>query len=230
MTSKHLPAFLAFLLLYGIYCQTSYAEDTSQPSEKLVTIAPEPTDEILANPGMGWETFHRSNRHDRNLPSWIPSTVYYIRWGWGELEPRPGEINHDLLDRVLNDSHASGQKLAFRVMCCSTTRNEPYHPRWLNEVGAKELIADYEGTAFPIADFDDPITLERHIDFIKRLGERYDGHPDIAHVDIGSIGWWGEWHLSGSQKNKMPSFENRTKVIDAYLRRLQEDAAVDADR
>ena len=217
MTSKHLPAFLAFLLLYGIYCQTSYAKDTSQPSEKLVTIAPEPTDEILANPGMGWETFHRSNRHDRNLPSWIPSTVYYIRWGWRELEPRPGEINHDLLNRVLNDSHASGQKLAFRVMCCSTTRNEPYHPRWLNEVGAKELIADYEGTAFPIADFDDPITLERHIDFIKRLGERYDGHPDIAHVDIGSIGWWGEWHLSGSQKNKMPSFENRTNVIDAYL-------------
>ena len=96
-------------------------------------------------------------------------------------------------------------------------RNEPYHPRWLNEVGGKELIAEYEGTAFPIADMDDPITLQRHLDFIKRLGERYDGHPDIAHVDIGSIGWWGEWHLSGSQKNKMPSLENRTKVIDAYL-------------
>ncbi len=157
MMSKHLPAFSAFLLLYGIFCQPSYAEDASQPSEKLVTITPEPTDEILANPGMGWETFHRSNRHDGNLPSWIPSTVYYIRWGWGELEPRPGKIDYDLLDRVLKDTHESGQKLAFRVMCCSTTRNEPYHPRWLNEVGAKELIADYRGTAFPIADFDDPI-------------------------------------------------------------------------
>ena len=217
MMSKHLPAFLAFLLLHGIFCLPTPGEEASQPIEKPVTITPEQTDEILANPGMGWETFHRSNRHDRNLPSWIPSTVYYIRWGWGELEPRPGQINHDLLDRVLKESHDSGQKLAFRVMCCSTTRNEPYHPGWLNEVGGKELIADYRGTAFPIADFDDPITLQRHIDFIKRLGERYDGHPDIAHVDIGSIGWWGEWHLSGSQKNKMPSLENRTKVIDAYL-------------
>ena len=28
---------------------------------------------------------------------------------------------------------------------------------------------------------------------------------------------WGEWHLSGSEKNRMPSLENRTKVIDAYL-------------
>ena len=217
MLSKHLPASLAFLLLLFVFCLPSYGDDARQQSDGLVTITPEQTSEILANPGMGWETFHRSNRHDRNLPSWIPSTVYYLRWGWGELEPRPGQINYDLLDRVLKDSHESGQKLAFRVMCCSTTRNEPYHPRWLNEVGGKELIADYEGTAFPIPDIDDPITLQRHLDFIKRLGERYDGHPDIAHVDIGSIGWWGEWHLSGSQKNKMPTLENRTKVIDAYL-------------
>ncbi len=120
-------------------------------------------------------------------------------------------------DTVLKDCQESGQKLAFRVMCCSTTRNEPYQPGWLKQVGGKELVADYRGTDFPIADFDDPTTLERHIDFIKRLGKRYDGHPDIAHVDIGSIGWWGEWHLSGSHTNKMPSLENQIKVIDAYL-------------
>ena len=217
MVSKHLPASLAILLLLFVFCLPSYGDDPRQQSDGLVTITPEQTSEMLANPGMGWETFHRSNRHDRNLPSWISSTVYYLRWGWGELEPRPGQINYDLLDRVLKDSHDSGQTLAFRVMCCSTSRNEPYHPRWLNQVGGKELVADYEGTAFPIADMDDPITLQRHLDFIKRLGERYDGHPDIAHVDIGSIGWWGEWHLSGSQKNKLPTIENRTKVVDAYL-------------
>jgi hypothetical protein len=99
----------------------------------------------------------------------------------------------------------------------------------LNEVGGKELVADYEGIAFPIADMDDPINLQRHLDFIKRLGERYEGHPDIAHVDIGSIGWWGEWHLSGSQKNKLPTIEHRTKgsmpILPPSRRR-----ALDADR
>ncbi len=49
------------------------------------------------------------------------------------------------------------------------------------------------------------------------LGERYDGHPDIDHIDLGSIGWWGEWHLSGSKKCKLPTLENRMKVVDAYL-------------
>ena len=217
MKGKHLLGLLVVLLLDGTDRLTARGEEADQSTATMVTVTPETTDEILANPDMGWETFHHSNRHDRNLPSWIPSTVYYIRWGWVELEPRPGEIDHELLGRVLNDCRESGQKLAFRVMCCSTTRNEPYQPGWLKQVGGKELVADYDGADFPIADFDDPTTLERHIDFIRRLGKRYDGHPDISHVDIGSIGWWGEWHLSGSRKSKMPGLENQIKVIDAYL-------------
>lgn len=183
-----------------------------------VVVAPEQTDEILANPGIGWETFHRTSKQDKTLPSWIPSTVHYIRWGWGELEPEPGKLNTEFLDKVLKATHASGQKLAFRVMCCSTYKGHPYHPNWLKDIGGKELIADHEGDGpFPIPDMDDPVVLERHLDFIKRLGQHYDGHPDIDHVDLGSIGWWGEWHLSGSKKCKLPTLDNRMKVVDAYL-------------
>jgi hypothetical protein len=217
MKVDHRMVTSAFLLIFVVPCLTTCADDAQSPTAAVVKIIPQQTDEILANPVMGWETFHRSSRLDRNLPSWIPSTVYYVRWGWGELEPRPGKIAFDLVDRTLQEAHDSGQTLAFRVMCCSTTRNEPYHPRWLTEIGGKELIAEYEGSSFPIADLDDPITLQRHLDFIRRLGARYDGHPDLAHVDLGSIGWWGEWHLSGSQKNRLPTHQNRNKVVDAYL-------------
>ena len=64
---------------------------------------------------------------------------------------------------------------------------------------------------------DDSVVLKAHLDFLKRLGERYDGHPDIDHIDLGSIGWWGEWHLSGSKNCKLPTLENRMKVVNAYL-------------
>lgn len=183
-----------------------------------VTITPEITEEVLANPGMGWETFHQTSKQDKSLPPWIPSTVHYARWGWGELEPQPGKINHTFLDKILSETREAGQKLAFRVMCCSTSKGLPYHPKWLQNVGGKELIADYEGHGpLPIPDMDDPVVLKLHLDFIKRLGERYDGHPDIDHVDLGSVGWWGEWHLSGSKSCKLPTLENRMKVVDAYL-------------
>ena len=49
-----------------------------------VVVTPEETDEILANPGMGWETFHHTSKQDKSLPPWIPSTIQYARWGWGE--------------------------------------------------------------------------------------------------------------------------------------------------
>jgi len=188
----------------------------SQGQEVVVT--PEESDEILANPGMGWETFHRTSKQDKSLPPWIPSTVQYARWGWGQLEPEPGKIDYVFLDKVLKVSHDSGQALAFRVMCCSTSSNQPYHPKWLKEAGGKELQADYEGHGpFPIPDMDDPTVLNAHLDFIQRLGEKYDGHPGLDHVDLGSIGWWGEWHLSGSKNCKLTAEENRMKVVNAYL-------------
>ena len=202
-----------FLVLVG-FATLSYADQKGD----VVTITPEETDEILANPGMGWETFHRTSKQDKALPSWIPSTIHYARWGWRELEPQPGKLDTEFLERTLKMTHDSGQKLAFRVMCCSTTANRPYHPQWLKVIGGKELQCDHNGSGpFLIPDLDDPIVLERHLDFIKRLGERYDGHPDIDHIDLGSIGWWGEWHLSGSKTCKITSLENRQKVVAAYL-------------
>ena len=183
-------------------------------AQEQIVIEPEETDEILANPGIGWETFHHTSKQDKSLPKWIPSTIHYARWGWGELEPQPGKLNTAFLDKVLKDTHDSGQKLAFRVMCCSTYKGHPYHPKWCS----KELQADYEGQGpLPIPDMDDPVVLNAHLDFIKRLGKKYDGHPDVDHIDLGSIGWWGEWHLSGQTRFKLPTLENRKKVVDAYL-------------
>jgi hypothetical protein len=203
--------FFVILLNFAAW---SYADQ----QREIITVIPEETDGILANPGMGWETFHCTCKQDPHLPPWIPSTLHYARWGWGELEPRPGKLNAEFLDQTLRSTRDAGQKLAFRVMCCSTTPGEPYHPKWLAEIGGKEVLGDYQGKSpLPVPDLDDPIVLERHLDFIKRLGARYDGHTDIDHIDLGSIGWWGEWHMSGSKNCKMPSQATRQKVVDAYL-------------
>ena len=73
-------------------------------------------------PTPAWAGRHSTGRRtqDKNLPSWIPSTVHYARWGWGTLEPEKGKIDYDFLDGVLKETRESGQQLAFRVMCCST--------------------------------------------------------------------------------------------------------------
>jgi hypothetical protein len=188
----------------------------AQPDNVVVT--PEETNEILANPGMGWETFGVPAKLDKSLPDWIPSTVYYTRWGWASVEPQPGKLDTEMLDYALKQAHDSGQKLAFRVSCCSNRAGEPTHPAWLTEVGGRELQARYNRyPSVMIPDMDDAIVLERHLDFIKRLGKRYDGHSDLDHIDLGSIGWFGEWHLTSNGHSLMPSMETRMKVVKAYL-------------
>jgi hypothetical protein len=214
--NEFLFAALECVLLFLFGCEATGQK--LAPTVKTVKVMPEETDAVLANPGMGWETFGRPADKDKNLPDWIPSTVRYERWGWGVLEPEPGKIDYAFLDKVLAEARASGQKLAFRVMCCSTSPRRPYQPAWLADVGGKILSCDYSGTeGLLVPDLDDPVVLERHIDFIKRLGARYDGNPDIDHVDLGSVGWWGEWHMSSSKTGKMPTMETRKKIIDAYF-------------
>ena len=183
-----------------------------------VVTKPEETTELLANPGIGWETFGYPAKADKNLPVGIPSTILYVRWGWGTLEPQPGKLNTELLESTLKNARASGQQLALRVKCHNPRKGATDHPAWLKEVGGRELLVDYgDGPAeIPIPDFDDPVVLDRHLDFIKRFGAAYDGHPDIARVEVGSVGWWGEWHLSRCKAAKMPSLANCHKVIDAY--------------
>jgi hypothetical protein len=194
------------------------ADVRATASDALITVTPEETDEILANPGMGWETFHRTSKEDKNLPSWIPSTIHYARWGWRELESQPGRIDYAFLDKALQVSHESGQKLAFRVMCCSSSPRQPYHPQWLRDIGGKVVTTRYgSGPELEVPVLDDPEVLAAHLDFISRLGDRYDGHPHIDHIDVGTVGWWGEWHMSQSTNAPMPTFQSQKRIVDAYL-------------
>lgn len=206
------------ILLVAACTQLSWPSLALADDAAWVRVVPEERDEILANPGMGWETFHRTADDDKNRPAWIPSTVHYARWGWGTLEPQRGRIDHDFLDGVLKETREAGQKLAFRAMCCSTSPRQPYHPKWLPDIGGRVVVTRYgDGPELEVPVLDDPPVLAAHLDFLQRLGARYDGHPDIDHVDLGSVGWWGEWHMSRSSNAPMPTLETRKKIVDAYL-------------
>jgi hypothetical protein len=51
-----------------------------------VKVEPQVSDELLANPGMGWQTFHRFADNDPNLAG-LPSASACFRFYWREIEP-----------------------------------------------------------------------------------------------------------------------------------------------
>src|SRR5947207_4496193 len=74
-------------------------------------------------------------------------------------------------------------------------------PAWLKEAGCKGLEYQYGngGARHWVPDFDDPLFQKAHFRLIRELGKRYDGSPALGLVDIGSVGLWGEWHMSGTK-------------------------------
>jgi len=190
---------------------------TKAAAAEPVRVQPREISDLLANPGMGWQTFMRFADEDRALAG-LPSSMAYFRWYWKEVEPRDGEIDWKKFDDLLARARKAGQQVALRIMTAGTGGDYDYSPPWLRAIGLPGSEYQYAGGGPKhwVPDLDDPRVLSRHLRLIEGMGKRYDGHRDLALMDIGSVGLWGEWHMSQTGVN-MPSTETRRKIIDAYL-------------
>lgn len=207
---------LSAVLLAGVAALG--AQVSSAQEAQMVRVEPKQSDELIANPGMGWQTFHRFADEDPNLAG-LPSGAAYFRFYWRDVEPREGEIQFARLDELLAHARRAGQKLGFRIMVATTeTAADSGAPDWLREKGCPGFEYEYgrEGRKYWVPDLNHPLFKEAHYRFLRALGQRYDGHPDVDYVDIGTVGLWGEWHMSGTGVD-MPSLETRMEIIDVYF-------------
>jgi hypothetical protein len=167
-------------------------------------------------PGVGWQTFFRTAPEDPAMNGLrFKSGCAYMRWTWGDLEPAEGQYSFAMIDDWLSRCRQANQALAFRVML-SWPGHEGTIPQWLLDKGIKYTYSEcpQEGAHYEV-DIEEPIVKQYHEKLIRALGERYDGHPDLALVDIGSVGLWGEWH-NYCDPALMPGDAARKAIIDLY--------------
>ena len=187
----------------------------SSADKKQVDVLPEDKG-FIQIPGVGWQTFFRTASEDPSLNGLrFKSGCAYMRWTWGDLEPAEGQYAFEMIDDWLNRCRQANQALAFRVML-SWPGHEGTIPQWLLNKGIKYTYSECpeEGAHYEV-DIEEPIVKQYHERLIRALGERYDGHPDLALVDIGSVGLWGEWH-NYCDPALMPSDAARKAIIDLY--------------
>lgn len=171
-----------------------------------VVVRPQATGDALINPGMGWIFYKYSNRiwaYGANTPTedtleWFPgcSTIYF-RLTWNDMEPEEGDFSWEIFDSFAQPWIAKGKKIAIRVMTCSQV--EEGTPEFVRKAGAKGHWFTYpkatSGLDFPPRwepVYDDPVFLEKLGNFLCAMAARYDGDPNVAFVDIGSLGIYGE--------------------------------------
>jgi hypothetical protein len=176
-------------------------------------------DTLFANPGQGWMSQQRSPLGEPRFPC----SVVYIRFNWADAEPEEGNFNWKLIDDVIAGWKPRGAAVAMRVMTCNAHSSGYYtSPKWLFDAGCKsfEYLAGGDdptsgGKRVPRIepDYADPIYIEKQGAFLKALGERYDGRPEVEFLDVGSYGVWGEWHTQHPAPLTV-----RKQIVDLYLR------------
>ncbi len=170
---------------------------------------------FLKIPGVGFQTFFRFEDEDPNMQQMpFESGSAYFRWMWEQVEPQEGEYNWEFIDHHLARARENGQTLEFRIMLEWPGEYDVGIPQWLVDKGVKLRLTNCEEDYYS-PDLEDPIIKDHHARLIRALGDRYDGHPDLGSVDIGSVGMWGEWHIY-CHPELMPSREERSAIIDLY--------------
>ncbi len=138
---------------------------------------------------------------------------------------RKGIYRWDLLDSKTAPWIKAGKKIAFRFSCQDHTLLSI--PQWAMDAGIKgKWTHENEKHEFvPYKqEFDefweDPVFLAKHEQFLKAFAARYDGNPDVAFVDLGSLGIYGECHYTKQPVKDPPEkFRRIAKTHLSMLRR-----------
>ena len=212
-----------------------------------VTVRPADDGRALVNPDMGWTMNYYSNIpwtygefiEPGDSLDWYPGcSVVYLRVPWCYVEPEEGVYNWAAFDSVAQRWIERGGQVAFRV-----TASESWvryaTPEWVKDAGAKGVNYNFgfwnQGGVTPDGklwdpDFGDPVFLEKLDNFLRAFAARYDGRPEVAFVDIGSYGMWGEGHTHGSSRVAQEKrLVDTKKHIDLYCKHFKRTQLVISD-
>ena len=150
-------------------------------------VHPEPAPGPLDNPLKGWCPYTDAN------PIRLPYSMVYSLRCLEQPRARP---------RVaLSSRNGSGQPGPFPRPAASTSScglfidypSKPSGlPRWIKDEVKLTRYEDHGGGLSP--DYDNPrmVTAMEHL--IAAMGKRYNNHPRVGFVQLGLLGFWGEWH------------------------------------
>lgn len=180
-----------------------------------VSASPSELNTVLANPGMGWQSCDKVNTSGQDAQG-FPNTVAYVKYYWRNIETADNVYNWSSMDNHLNQAYNNGQKWAFRIIVVEPTVSAP---DWLRNQGVPGFWFEAEGgPQVWTPDFNNATARQKHRDFLQAVANRYGNHPGLDHVDIGSVGMWGEWHFGETDPFvPMPNQTSLNLMIDQYF-------------
>lgn len=201
-----------------------WANKPSNDSQALITLKPVDNGKALINPDMGWVMYFYSNYIGQYGSKLAPSdtvddfpglSTVFFRVPWSFIEIEEGKFNWELLDTPAQRWIDKGKKIAV-LISASESWMRYATPEWVKKAGVKGYDWGNNNSLWE-PDFSDPLFLQKVENFVAAMAKRYDGNPNIAFVDVGHFGLWGEGHTVLSSHIDY-SLEVMEKHIDIYCK------------
>lgn len=162
---------------------------------------PATTDDTV-NPLRG---YYRWNKQEKVTQA-SPALDAYQRYRWRDLETSAGVYDFSVVLSDLQLAKSQGRKFALRVqMMLGYDDDQVYLPAYLvnnaNCTAGCGWLADYDagnpGLTF-VPDWNDVYLQQRASALLQALANALGNEEDIAWIDIGLFGQYGEWALSSA--------------------------------
>ncbi|OAT32238.1 hypothetical protein M975_2130 [Buttiauxella brennerae ATCC 51605] len=187
-------------------------------AESMTVVTPKALAGPLTNPGMGIASFHQGYGEQLTVAQYPDTGIEYERFYWSELEPVEGQYNYALVDDAFKFAamHQPAMNVGLRFMALDGPESGSKIPDWLIKKGVKGVWTSDRKTFAP--DLDDPIFFQYSQRLLNAFGKRYDGNENLAYVDIGMVGSWGEWHNSNFPSMKPLEKRYTPAQLEKYVR------------
>ncbi|MCR5419404.1 MAG: DUF4832 domain-containing protein [Lachnospiraceae bacterium] len=198
------------------------------------TFAPDLT--YTDNPLMGYAP------DSGNIAQCEKCNLVFISLSWAEWEPEDGVYDIEGLERKCNIQRwkESHKHAVLRFVCdIPGSRDHIDIPEWIYEKTENGMHYDTELGKGYSPDYSDPVFIEYHNRALKKLAEYCNKDYFVSFVELGSLGHWGEWHVTGNDGSTlMPdrsvceeyaTFYSDSFVNARLLMRRNYDIAVNGD-
>lgn len=174
-----------------------------------VVVRPEVAPGPLDNPFKGWCPYTNAG------PIRQPYSMVFLYVPWKTLEPVEGRFDFEHWEQTAwSVPTAKGKHVVLRVYTDYPGRPSGL-PDWLKKDVKLTPYRDHGGGVAP--DYDNPRLAAAMERLIAAMGQRYDANPRVAFIELGLLGFWGEWHTwPRDELYAKPATERR--VIEAYHR------------
>ncbi len=174
-----------------------------------VVVVPEAAPGPLDNPLKGWCPYSDAG------PIRQPYSMVFLYASWKTLEPEDGRYTfQDWERKEWSVPAAKSKHVVLRVYVNYPSRRSGL-PDWLNNDVKSTAYKDHGGGVSP--DYDNPRMLAAMERLIAAMGRRYNGNPRVAFIELGLLGFWGEWH-TWPRDELYAKPETERRVIEAYHR------------